>query len=104
MAEEQPQSDHVFCYKCGADLGIKAGEQVGRRDSCDKCRFDIRVCRNCKHYDQKAYNECREPMADRVVDKEKSNFCDYFSTKAGPPGGVKDEAAEAKRRLDALFK
>lgn len=32
----------------------------------------------CTFYDQNSYNDCREPSADRVVEKEKSNFCDYF--------------------------
>ena len=98
-------SDQAFCYKCGTDLGIKPGNLVGRGDSCGKCRADVRVCKNCKNYDPKAYNECHEPMADRVVDKEKSNFCDYFSLRAGPhTGPIKDEAAEARKKLDALFK
>jgi len=24
------------------------------------------------------HNECREPVAERIVDKETGNFCDYF--------------------------
>ncbi len=94
----------LFCYKCGIDLGIKPGTRVGRGDSCFNCRSDVRVCKNCKHYDPKAYNECREPMADRIVEKEKSNFCDYFVAREGPPGAVKDEKADAIKKLDDLFK
>lgn len=58
---------------------------------------DIRVCKMCQFYDPKAYNECRESSADRVQDKEKANFCDYF--KIGSPGDNPD-----KERQDALAK
>ena len=100
------QPNQSFCHKCGTDLGIKPGTIVGRGDSCAKCRADVKVCKNCKHYDPKAYNECHETMADRIVDKEKSNFCDYFSLRSGllTPGETKDAAAEARKKLDDLFK
>ena len=32
----------------------------------------------CEYYDPHSYNECREPIAERVLDKEKANFCDSF--------------------------
>ena len=57
----------------------------------------------CSFYDPKAYNECREPNADRIVDKEKANFCDYY--KIG--GGSSDPDKERKEQLAkaaALFK
>ena len=100
------QPTKSLCHKCGADLGIKPGAIVGRGDSCAKCRSDVKVCKNCKHFDPKAYNECHETMADRIVDKEKSNFCDYFSLRSGSGAAANttDEAAEARKKLDALFK
>lgn len=70
---------------------------VSRSDSCPKCMADIRCCKNCQFYDVKAYNECREPQADRVADKEKANFCDYFKI------GSSYNDAE-KQRQDALSK
>jgi hypothetical protein len=70
---------------------------VGRRDTCPSCMADIRCCKMCQFYDVKAYNECRETQADRVQDKEKANFCDYF--KIGSPGTNPD-----KERQDALAK
>lgn len=100
-------NDSFCCYKCGVDLGIKAGTVIGRGESCGNCRADIRVCKNCRHFDPKAYNECRETSADRVLDKEKANFCDFFSPRSGSSSGaaaVVDELAEAQRRLDDLFK
>jgi hypothetical protein len=47
-------------------------------------------------------NACREPQAERQVDKEQGNFCDWFSL--GGRGGAKDDkAAAARARLDAMF-
>lgn len=92
------------CFHCQTELTIIA-DKVGRSDTCDRCRSDVHVCFNCTHYDQSAYNECREPMADRVVDKEKRNFCDYFKPGAGKGAGAgADEKAAALKKLNDLFK
>jgi hypothetical protein len=49
------------------------------------------------------YNECREPSAERVVDKEKANFCDYFEFHR--VSGTASEKKESWRDdLDSLFK
>lgn len=59
---------------------------------------------NCRHYDKNSYNECHEPNAERVLEKEKGNFCDYFS----PGSAGHDRAASAKAdtltKLNELFK
>ena len=76
----------------------------GRRDDCSKCHADVHVCRNCKFYDRAAYNECREPSADRVVEKDRANFCDFYQP--GNPDGPSEDDAQAKLRAaaEALFK
>lgn len=91
----------VVCFKCGQKIPLLG--KVGRRDECFKCRADLHVCKNCVHYDPKAYNECREPSADVVQEKERSNFCDYFSPndKTGAAGPSKDDLRAA---AEALFK
>lgn len=90
------------CHKCNTPID---GTFVARGDSCTKCGADLKCCKNCRHYDPKAYNDCREPQAERVVDKERSNFCDYFSValdgKIGAPG---DEKKSILNKLDDLFK
>jgi hypothetical protein len=56
----------------------------------------------CKFYDSKVYNECYESNADRIVDKEKANFCDYFVLSGGSSNGPsKDDLINS---ADALFK
>ncbi len=91
----------MLCYKCGKETGFK--DFVGRGESCPHCRSDAKVCKNCEHYDLKAYNECREPSAERVVDKEKSNFCDQFTMNQKKPGAA-TAIPDYKSKADALFK
>jgi hypothetical protein len=56
----------------------------------------------CQFFDKTAYNECREPMANRILEKEKANFCDYFKVAGANGGGNdKDKLVDA---ANALFK
>lgn len=89
------------CFSCNKELDFP--EKPGRRDTCPDCGADVRVCRNCRFYDPSSYNECREPVAERVVEKEKGTFCDYFVFGGAPVGEKGNEAAEAKKKLDDLF-
>ncbi len=56
----------------------------------------------CSFYDKNSYNECKEPIADRITDKEKSNYCDYFKLNDGV--GVKDKKDDLLAAANALFK
>ncbi|HPC74045.1 MAG TPA: hypothetical protein P5551_08330 [Syntrophales bacterium] len=91
------------CYGCQRELTV--ADRIGRAETCPSCGADLKCCRNCAFHDERAYNQCREPQAERVLEKERSNFCDYFTFRdsAGDrPGrvGTKDP----RSRLDALFK
>jgi len=88
------------CFSCGRTLDVN--DRPGRRDQCPSCGADVRVCLNCRFYDAGACNECREPLADRVVDKEKANFCDYFEFGQGS-GPKEDGKDKAKKDLNDLF-
>ena len=94
------------CYGCGAE--IDSGVKVRRADECPGCERDLRCCRNCRHYHPSAHNQCLEPVAEWVAEKEKGNFCDYFefaSTGAGPKQeGAKSAADEAREKWKKLFK
>ena len=70
----------VQCAYCHKTIDLES-LHVGRRDECPHCSADLHSCKACKFYDTTAYNECREPMADRITEKEKSNFCDYYQIK-----------------------
>lgn len=90
----------AVCFACKKELKIM--DRVGRRDTCS-CGADLHCCRNCQFYDPGSYNECHEPVADRVVDKTISNFCEYFKIADRPFTAEEDKVAEAKRTLAALF-
>ena len=90
-----------FCFSCKRELEIQ--ERPGRSDTCPFCGSDLKVCKNCRFQDENAYNNCREPRAERVIEKERANFCDYFEFMDSQGNKVINEAAEAKTRLEELF-
>jgi hypothetical protein len=92
------------CYACGKPLEQLVGKTVRRSDTCEHCGADVHCCRNCRFHDPYAPNQCREPTADYVADREKANFCDDFSLGRASSDRYATAAEESKRRLEALFK
>lgn len=106
------------CWSCGKVTGVIG--RPARSDQCPHCRADLRSCRQCKFYDPAAARSCRESRAEPPVEKERSNFCDYYVAAEAPVGGARNESAaapagappgparspaeEARAALDALFK
>ena len=77
---------------------------LGRREECPQCRADLHACRQCDFYAPSAPQSCREPVADEVREKEKSNFCGYFTLKVDAYAPADStEADKARTQLDALF-
>lgn len=89
------------CFQCGHQIQVMG--VVGRRDECPKCHADQHSCRNCQFYDSKAYNECKEPVAEVVKEKNRANFCDQFApgSQLGGSGSGRDQLMSA---AEALFK
>ncbi|MBU2550903.1 MAG: hypothetical protein KKB20_21005 [Proteobacteria bacterium] len=89
------------CFFCHKSLGLEG--KVSFRELCPHCGMDVHVCLNCTFYDPGRSNDCREPRADWVRDREARNTCEYFvlGREAAPD---KAEAKTAKVALDALFK
>jgi hypothetical protein len=91
------------CGHCGT--AVTYDEPIPRDAECTGCGKDLRACVQCRHYDPAYNNACRETMADPVVDKDRRNFCEYFSLApvarrvAAPEG----RQAEARSRLESLF-
>jgi len=78
---------------------------VGKRDACPNCGDDLHACVQCEFYDVYSSNQCREPEAERVGDKRRANFCEFFQLSRAEVGEAKPSPAQdARAKLDALFK
>jgi len=88
------------CHRCGT----RAGDPRSFRAVCTACGGFLHCCRNCEHYEPGRHNDCREPAAEQIADKEAGNFCDFF--RPGRPTASAGAAgpSEARARLDALFR
>ena len=90
------------CASCGGRLDI-VGTQVGRLDTCPHCDAVLHNCHNCRHFDEAAAKQCKEPFAEVPTDKELINFCDLHQMgEGGRPGP--DRRAEFLSAAEALFK
>ena len=90
-----------ICHKCQKEIADDFF--VGRQAQCPSCRSDLHCCLNCSFYEAGAYNDCRETQAERVLDKARSNFCDFFRFKeSGKSSGA--AGSNIKDKLESLFK
>ncbi len=95
---------NLQCHQCGAPVEI--AEPLARDAECPSCARDLRCCLNCRHHDPRLNNQCRETEADLVEDRDRRNFCEFFSFSRAPhaPGGAASARRDAARaKLDALF-
>lgn len=73
------------------------------RDECPACGRDLHICLNCQFYDTNAHRQCRESIREPVQDKERANYCDFFSPSARDTVQG-DSASDAIKKLQDLFK
>ncbi|HUY39508.1 MAG TPA: hypothetical protein VMV13_11785 [Candidatus Binataceae bacterium] len=105
------------CWKCSTE--IASVERIGFRDRCPRCDSALHVCRNCDLYDPALSNQCRETIVERVADKERTNFCEYFTVRLAAKNSAAANAGatvsagaarpepngqNARDGLEALFK
>ena len=84
-----------YCMSCDAEL--PADLRVGRETLCPKCDAYLHACIQCRFYEPTLHNQCLEPEADYVGDRQKANFCDFFAL----AGTRESSKAEAKRSRPA---
>lgn len=92
----------LSCHACGVVIDVL--ERVGRGEECGKCGADLHCCLNCHFYDPRVADQCTEPQAERVMEKDRSNFCDYFQIREAGKSYKKDPKTAARAALDRLFK
>lgn len=91
------------CWRCAAPLD-DVPQPFARAAECSQCHADLHVCRLCQFFDPSARRGCREPVADEVNDKDRSNFCGYFQpTARAPVAGISAATEQAKSGLADLF-
>ena len=91
-------SESYTCWKCGGRLQ-ELLLSLARHEECPHCRAQLHVC---LYFDAAAAQQCREPVAENVSDKQRANFCGYFQINPQACAGLLDQAADS-RKLDALF-
>jgi hypothetical protein len=92
------------CHFCQNTIDVKL--RIVRDSECSSCGRDLHACVQCRYFDRNAHNMCREPQAEWITDRERRNFCEYFSLNPAPGkgGAGKDRASNARTKLDQLFK
>ncbi len=94
--------NNIKCFKCLKIINIDISKSISRKEECSYCNVDIHCCKMCTYYDKSSYNECREPSAERVLEKEKANFCDYF--KIGNNNNENKNREDLIKNANKLFK
>jgi hypothetical protein len=89
------------CWNCGSLAGDEP-MPLGRETRCRACGKNLHVCRQCTFYDTTKGKSCAEPIADEVRDKERANFCGYFTLNLSAYGGTA-QADTARDQLAAMF-
>jgi hypothetical protein len=95
------------CHHGGRELQLLA--RVQRTDGCPYCHSDLKCCLNCRLHDPGANNQCLEPQAEWVTDKDKANFCEFFEFRGTSPltqpglAGSQSDVRQARAAFDSLF-
>ena len=91
------------CHRCGTPF--PGTGKPSRQDACLKCNAWLRSCKNCEFYSPKHKNDCLEPQAEPVPDKEQANFCELYApnTRTGSSSKA-PKGPDAVDPFDALFK
>lgn len=93
------------CANCGSPYE----PPIYRGTQCGDCGRELKTCRNCRHFEPGAPNDCREPSAEPVTEKDRANFCGWFSpaedagSSRGAGAGGSDAADAARAAFNSLF-
>ena len=100
-----------MCWYCGSPITDE--EPIGRSLRCQSCGKDLRVCKHCRFFLSGAPGsggDCRESNAEPQADRERANFCDWFSldpkfrSQSEGNKSEREKAAASRAAFDNLFK
>lgn len=89
------------CWHCAREMTTA---YFGREADCPGCGKPTRVCRNCRHFAPGRPNDCIEPMAERVLDKKRANFCEFFDPTEQPVTDKRTAVPDLLQNAEDLFK
>ncbi len=96
---------NMICYHCKKKVAVDSRTPLTSRDECPHCRISLRCCLNCRFYDTYRPNHCAEPQAERVANKDRANYCNYFEPAPDTgPSSQQHSQKESRKEFDALFK
>lgn len=87
------------CASCGASYEMS----VYRNTLCFFCGKELKTCRNCIHFMPGFANDCREPVSEPVLDKDRANFCDWFKPALAAGSGKKNDRRKLRQSFNELF-
>lgn len=91
-----------YCWTCGQGL---TRLDLGRESRCPGCDQPVHCCRSCRHYAPGRPNDCMEPLSERVVEKQRANFCELFEPNLKRTGGTPaSPAPDPRQAAEALFR
>jgi hypothetical protein len=91
------------CAQCGTVL--QPTDDLSSR--CSKCGFELHSCKQCTYFDPSSRFECMQPIPLRVVRKDQSNQCTFYSMRVmieketSTPGA---RVQDARQAFENLFK
>ncbi len=83
-----------ICVNCGAPYTAP----IYRNTLCSECGKELKTCRNCRHYSPGEANDCHETVSEPVLEKDRANFCDWFSPAADAGAGEKNDSSKGDAR------
>jgi hypothetical protein len=96
-------ANRLVCWKCGGSLAMLP-LPLSRMAECPACKAELHVCRMCLYYEAHTTRRCSEIRAEEVINKERSNYCDWFKPRLNAFDAAQlRKATGAKSKLDALF-
>jgi hypothetical protein len=91
------------CAACSAVLPIA----VSSLKECPQCRAALHACRQCTHFEPTRRFECRQPIIERLADKNGHNECDGFALRVSVERDASPDSTrpgDIRRGFDNLFK
>ncbi len=96
------------CAQCGTLLRALVDQVViDQSAQCPQCGFALHSCKQCTHFDPGSRFECRQPIAQRVAQKDANNACEFYAVRVTLEKETSVSAArpeDARAAFERLFK